>query len=416
MSDPVLQLRDVSKRYRTYPTPMRRLVDLLSPGPLRFGRVHWALRGISFGVDRGESIGVIGRNGAGKSTLLKILVGTTRASSGEVVISGRVSGLLELGLGFHPQFLGRENAVAGCQMLGMSSDAISTLLPEILEFSELGDYFDEPLRTYSSGMHLRLAFSVATAQRPEVLVVDESLAVGDAYFQQKCIQRIRDFQSAGTSILLVSHDLSTIKTLCSRVMLMEQGEIVFEGLPVEVVDYYNASIATQQKDYEIRQLENERGEPMTRSGNKRATIREVTLCDEQGREVRAFVTGSTIRVRAVIGYREQIENCTVGLLLKDRLGIHVYGTNTFLLQTPLDPQPRSSLEVVFEFQANLGPGTYTLSIASHTGATHHADNHDWWDNSASFEILPSASRPFVGIADLKATASATGFDTHLDGS
>lgn len=224
-----LRVYNLGKVYKRYPNDRARLLEWLYPARPRHQQ-YWVLRGISFEVAPGEAIGLIGNNGAGKSTLLKMVVGTTQPSEGQVDLGGRVAALLELGMGFHPQFSGRQNAYMSGQILGFSGAQMTKLMPEIEAFAEIGDYLDQPLRTYSSGMQVRLAFSVATAVRPEILIVDEALSVGDAYFQQKSFDRIRQFRDAGTTLLIVSHNPSTVKTLCSRALLLDEGLVVGTGL------------------------------------------------------------------------------------------------------------------------------------------------------------------------------------------
>ena len=215
----------ISKKYKQYNGSWSRLCEWLIPNKLRH-RELWVLKDIYLKVEKGESVGIVGQNGAGKSTLLKILTGTTQPTTGKASISGRVSALLELGMGFHSEFTGRQNAIMGCQMLGIDNPTIAKKIPEILLFSELGDYFDRPLRTFSSGMQVRLAFSVATCVQPEVLIIDEALSVGDVYFQHKSMNRIRDFRQKGTTLLFVSHDPGAVKSLCSRAILLDRGLMI----------------------------------------------------------------------------------------------------------------------------------------------------------------------------------------------
>ncbi|HJU21253.1 MAG TPA: ABC transporter ATP-binding protein, partial [Casimicrobiaceae bacterium] len=233
-----IRVRNLGKAYKRYPHKWGRFAEWIGTG------VHherkWALREIDFDVAAGEAVGIIGFNGAGKSTLLKIVAGTTRATTGTVDVGGRVAALLELGLGFHPDFTGRENAFMAGQLQGMHADDLATLMPAIEHFADIGDYIDQPLRTYSSGMQVRLAFSVATAIRPDILIVDEALAVGDVLFQQKCFDRIRAFRDAGTTLLFVSHAMSSVHSLCDRVLLLHEGRIAIDGSAREAIDVFNA--------------------------------------------------------------------------------------------------------------------------------------------------------------------------------
>jgi lipopolysaccharide transport system ATP-binding protein len=315
---------NLGKAYKQYPSQWGRLIEWISPFDTPRHTVKWVLRGINFMVQPGEAVGIIGVNGAGKSTLLKIIAGTTQPTTGQVRMIGRVAALLELGMGFHPEFTGRQNAIMAGQLLGYSTDEILAMMDGIEDFAEIGDYIDQPLRTYSSGMQMRLAFSVVTARRPEILIVDEALSVGDAYFQHKCIDRIRRFRDQGTTLLFVSHSPAAIKSLCSRTLLLEHGLLLRGGAPDSVLDYYNAIIAKQEADYKISQDEATYGRNRTtRSGNCKAQILGVHLL-QNGAEVRAVQTGERVTVRVEIQINEKLDELTVGFLLRDRLGLDVF--------------------------------------------------------------------------------------------
>ena len=236
----------LGKAYRQYPTRWSRLAEWVLPWQPPRHTAHWVLRDVSFRIDAGEAVGIIGVNGAGKSTLLKLVTGTTLPTTGSVSVEGRLAAMLELGMGFHPDFTGRQNALMAGQVLGLQETEVRELMPEIEAFAEIGEYIDEPVRVYSSGMQMRLAFSVATAVRPDILIVDEALSVGDAYFQHKSFDRIRRFKHDGTSLLFVSHSMQDVRVLCDRVVLLDQGRVLKDGLPDEVADYYNAMIAARE--------------------------------------------------------------------------------------------------------------------------------------------------------------------------
>ncbi|MBK8538333.1 MAG: ABC transporter ATP-binding protein [Candidatus Competibacteraceae bacterium] len=226
-----IRVNNLGKAYKRYPNRWSRLLEWFAPGDRPRHQAHWVMRGVSFSVTPGEAVGIIGNNGAGKSTLLKIITGTTQASEGSVEVSGRIAALLELGMGFHPDFSGRQNVFMAGQLLGHSVATLHQHFAEIEAFAEIGDYIDQPVRTYSSGMQVRLAFSVATAIRPDILIVDEALSVGDAYFQHKSFARIRQFRDQGTTLLFVSHSPGAVKTLCNRVILLDQGIMARDGAP-----------------------------------------------------------------------------------------------------------------------------------------------------------------------------------------
>jgi lipopolysaccharide transport system ATP-binding protein len=392
-----LAVSNLGKSYRRYARPWHRLCEWLSGGYLLWHEAFWALRGITFSVASGESVGIIGLNGAGKSTLLKILTGTTRPTEGEVRIEGRTAALLELGVGFHPDFSGRQNVMVAGQLMGLPERDLAALMPDIEAFAEIGAYIDQPLRTYSTGMAVRLAFAVATAARPDILIVDETLSVGDAYFAHKCIRRIKEFQDAGTTILFVSHDPATVRTLCGRALLLDDGRLIQDGPPDRVLDYYNALIAKREANREILQAEAESGRTTTRSGTFEAQVVGIELLGADGRPARAFSVGDRARIQTRIQFTTTIEAPTIGILIRDRVGNDVFGTNSFHV-APIQGTYEPGEEVAAEFDVplNLGAGTYTVTVAVHSGASHLVDNYDWWDKVIGFQIVPGPEPLFIG--------------------
>ena len=394
-----LAVSGLGKSYRRYARPWHRLCEWAAGGRLVWHETFWALRGVTFRVASGESVGIVGLNGAGKSTLLKILTGTTQPTEGQVQLGGRVAALLELGMGFHPDFSGRQNVMMAGQLMGLPVREIARMMPDIEAFAEIGEYIDQPIRTYSTGMGVRLAFSVATAARPEVLIVDETLSVGDAYFQHKCIRRIKEFREAGTTILFVSHDPTAVKTLCGRALLLDGGRLIQDGPPDLVLDHYNALIAKREANQEILQAEAGSGRMTTRSGTFEARIAVIDLLDADGRPARAFTVGERARIRARVEFTSAVIAPTVGILIRDRVGNDVFGTNSFHL-APIEGtyEPGEEMTVDFDIQLNLGVGGYTLTAAVHSDATHLVNNYDWWDKVIGFQILPGPAPPFIGSA------------------
>jgi len=405
---PVIVSEKIGKSYQQFSRKWARLGHWLSWGRYCQPLVHWVLQDISFSVNPGEAVGIIGRNGAGKSTLLKILSGTTQPNTGHFAINGSVSALLELGLGFHPDFSGRANALMACRMMGLGREQCLALLPEIGEFSELGEYMNQPVRVYSTGMQVRLAFSAATAVRPEILIIDEALSVGDAYFQHKCVRRIRRFKERGTTLLFVSHDPGAIKTLCQRAILLDQGRLVQDGSPDTILDYYNALIAKKSLDEEIQQLEDGQGAISTRSGSGNARISGVEMLTIAEKKARAFRVGETALIRCKVDIHTAIENPTIGLLIRDRLGNNVFGTNTHHLKIK-SGQWKSGEQLIadFKLRLDLGPANYSLSIAVHTFDTHLEENCDWLDRCLVFQMVPHAGDHIVGVAVLSTEAVIT---------
>ncbi len=240
-----LAVENLGKSYRKWDGEWRRIISWFFPSISSF-QEGWVLRGVNFNINHGEAVGIVGQNGAGKSTLLKLITGTIQPTEGKVGINGRVSAILELGMGFNPDMTGRQNAKHSAGLMGYSPAEIDNVMPNIEDFAEIGDYFDQPVRTYSSGMQMRVAFSVATAFKPDLLIVDEALSVGDNYFQHKSFDRIRRFKEMGVSILFVTHSMADIRSLCDRAILLDSGRLLIDGLPDEVVDYYNAFMARKE--------------------------------------------------------------------------------------------------------------------------------------------------------------------------
>ncbi|MBV8635779.1 MAG: ABC transporter ATP-binding protein, partial [Burkholderiaceae bacterium] len=241
-----IRVSKLGKAYKRYPNQWARLAEWLSPFNRKHHDLKWVLQDVDITIKPGESVGLIGINGAGKSTLLKLITGTSQPTVGSVTAQGRIAALLELGMGFHPDFTGRQNVLMSGQLIGMTAAEITALMPEIEAFAEIGEYIDQPVRVYSSGMQVRLAFSVATAVRPDILIVDEALAVGDVFFQQKCYERIRGFCEAGTTLLFVSHAMGTVYSLCDRAILLSEGRVALDASPREVIDLYNAQLLQRQ--------------------------------------------------------------------------------------------------------------------------------------------------------------------------
>jgi len=402
-----VDVRGLSKVYQIKHNARRAtsMVEALSRG-LRFRRQtteqFWALKDATFEVHQGEVVGIIGHNGAGKSTLLKIITGTTRPSTGSVRVSGRIAALLELGMGFHPHFTGRQNAYMAGQLLGYSAPEIATRMREIEAFAEIGDYIDQPVRTYSSGMQVRLAFSVATCIRPDILIVDEALSVGDAYFQAKSFARIREFRTQGTTLLFVSHSASTIKTLCDRAILLDRGAILRDDAPDAVLDYYNAIIARREAENVIRVAESKSGATVTRSGSRQARLLGVELLDAAGRPARALRSSEAAEIVLDVAIDKDLPELTAGILVRDTLGNDVFGTNTFhhgkVITKPLSGA-RYRIRYRFDSLA-LGRGNYNITAALHAHDMHTASNYDWWDQALVFQVVPG-TRPFsIGACDL----------------
>jgi len=393
-----ITVSNLGKAYKTYPTRLSRLREWMLPfgGPRH--TLKWVLHDISFQVAPGEAVGLIGINGAGKSTLLKLITGTTQPSTGTVAMQGSVAALLELGMGFHPDFTGRQNAYMAGQLLGMTVEQIRELMPQIEAFADIGDYMDQPVRVYSSGMQMRVAFSVATARRPDILIVDEALSVGDAYFQHKSFDRIRAFRKQGTTLLLVSHDKQAIQSVCDRAILLDGGRLAREGRPEEIMDYYNAMIAERENDT-VRLQEIADGKTQTVSGTGEATVIDIALRDEGGERVEVVDVGSAVTLEVRVKAHAPIPRMVLGYMIKDRLGQAMYGTNTHLKELPLDDVGAGE-EVVyrFAFPMNLGAGTYSVATAIVSTDTHLVNNYEWRDLALVFTVMNMRRPHFEGSA------------------
>ena len=393
----------VGKAYKQYAGRWSRLADWVLPAWLgQLSKPHhtlkWVLQDVSFSVRPGEAVGIVGINGAGKSTLLKMITGTTQPTTGSVHLVGNVAALLELGMGFHPDFTGRQNAIMAGQLLGLSKHEIDSLMPEIEAFAEIGDYIDQPVRVYSSGMQMRLAFSVATAKKPDILIVDEALSVGDAYFQHKSFERIRQLGKQGTTLLIVSHDKGSIQGLCSRAVLLNEGRLVMQGAPDEIMDYYNALLA-ERGNLTVRRQLNEQGKVQTISGSGEATIEEIALLNEQGERLEIVNVGQTIVLQVAIQAHQVLPELVLGYVIKDRLGQPVYGTNTHHLNDKLEQVPAGSrLTYRFTCPANLGVGSYSISVALHTADTHVSQNYEWRDLAVVFSVINADKQSCVGVS------------------
>jgi lipopolysaccharide transport system ATP-binding protein len=394
----VLQVSGVGKCYAKYSGLLARLLSWAG-FPIKASQEYWANKDISFTVAPGQAIAIIGQNGAGKSTLLKMITGTVRPSTGDIQFVGRISAMLELGLGFNPEFTGRQNAYMAGGLLGYSAQELEGLMKGIEEFAEIGDFFDQPLRVYSSGMQARLAFAVATAVRPDVLIVDEILSVGDSYFQHRSFDRIKQFKEQGTSIILVTHGLADVRSLCDHVILLEKGQILKQGRPDEVVDFYNAFIAQKESaQLNILQNRDENGWLKTTSGDKRAEVTKLSLRDQQsGTELAVAQVGQMVELVCEVKVNTPIEQLVLGFMLRDKQGGIIWGSNTWHTDLILN-QLQSGENLVYRlpFKCTLGAGSYSVTTALTRGQSHLDENFEWQDNLLVFDVINANKPAFIG--------------------
>jgi lipopolysaccharide transport system ATP-binding protein len=397
MNDLVLQVENLGKTYFQYRSEVARILSWfgLAAKP---AVQHCVLQGVSFSVGPGEAVGIVGQNGAGKSTLLKIVTGTQMPTTGRVQVNGRIGSILELGMGFNPEFTGRQNAYHSAGLMGFSESEIESVMVDIENFAEVGEYFDQPVNTYSSGMQMRVAFSVVTAFRPALLIVDEALSVGDTYFQHKSFGRIREFQEKGSSLLLVSHDRSAIQSLCDRAILLDHGKVIHDDTPSVVMDYYNALVAEKENaTVKVKQLAG--GNVQTISGTGEATVGSIALFNDKDEPVEFVNVGDAVSLKIQVKIHEDLPVLVLGYMIKDRLGQTMYGTNTWHTeQISKDLVQGDTVTYHIRFPMNLGPGTYSVSTALVSTETHLANNYEWKDLAYVFEVANLDKVKFAGSA------------------
>ncbi|HXM47544.1 MAG TPA: ABC transporter ATP-binding protein [Pyrinomonadaceae bacterium] len=409
-----ISVEGISKQYRIYHQAADRLKEMVSRGRWKTHREFWALREISFEVEQGTTFGIIGANGSGKSTLLQIVAGTLEPTHGSVCHTGRIAALLELGAGFNPEFTGLENVFMNASLMGFSRAETEAMLPEIERFAEIGDFIYQPVKTYSSGMYVRLAFATAISAMPQILIVDEALAVGDAVFQHRCMRRIREMQESGMTILFVSHDPSAIRALCSRAVLLNAGRMEVIGKPTDVLNRYQKLIMAREDAYESEQPAAEEvtsisaedaGAPgpvyAYRHGDRSAEVIRVDLLNAAHRPIEFVESGEAVLLRVRAVFHTEIAAPVFGFLLRNRHGIHLYGTNTDLQQINLGQVRRGEVvEATFAFNCWLAPDSYSASVALHSS---DGISFDWLDGALYFQVMSVVS--MEGVANLNATAT-----------
>jgi ABC-type polysaccharide/polyol phosphate transport system ATPase subunit len=387
-------VQNVSKLYRLYRRPADRLREMLPRARPRHTD-FWALRDIGFEVEKGETLGLVGPNGCGKSTLLQIVCGILQPTSGRVVTRGRIAALLELGAGFNPEFTGRENVYLNGEIMGLSRAEIDKAMPSIEAFAEIGEFIARPVKEYSSGMYVRLAFSTAIHVDPEILIVDEALAVGDAVFANRCVRKFQELRERKITVLFVSHDLGLVKQLSDRAILLLNGRIAAQGAPNDVINRYIGLVLAKE---DSKQKKDDRIHASFRHGDGSSEILGVAILNARGEPSTAVTGGEPITVRVRSRFHQATSDPMVGILIRTRIGMDVYGTNTRLERVRLgDFQLGDELEVDFAVECWLTPQQYTLTVA-----TQNADgtSHDWLDDAVAFDVVDT--RAAAGVANLRA--------------
>jgi len=392
----MISVSNISKTFKLYRKPSDRLKELVLRSCCH--KDFQAVNDVSFEVREGETLGIVGENGAGKSTILKLLTGILIPDTGAVNISGKITGLLELGTGFNSEFSGIDNIIHNATYLGLSRREIDERLDKIIAFTELNDFISEPIKTYSSGMVMRLAFSVAIHADPKAFVVDEALSVGDAYFQQKCMKKIREFKENGGSIVFVSHDLNAVKVLCDRAILLDQGRVVDNADPEKIINQYNFLIARKSRGDEIRYQDKN---PASGYGNRKVVIDNVSLVDENDTVSEIFICGRPFKIAIRLVGRERVDNLTLGILIRDRFGQDMYGTNSYHLKKQISIQQEETIVITYSFEElNIGPGKYSVTVATHAGSTHVDECFHWMDKGIAFEVVSGGGHVFSGLVRL----------------
>jgi len=412
-----ISLNNVSKCFKRYAQTVDRLKEALLPNR-NYANVFWALQDINLEIPKGQTVGIVGRNGSGKSTLLQIISGTLTATTGEVQVKGRISALLELGSGFNPEFTGRQNVFFNGRILGLNQTEIEEKFDDIAAFADIGDFIDQPVKSYSSGMYVRLAFAVAVNVNPEILIVDEALAVGDFVFQHRCMRRMRELMDSGVTTLFVSHDAGVIKNLCNSAIMIHDGKLCASGLPNAVIIEYlklatDLELQSTQKLETEPQLEDPKKatetlaetlkerdsksivtdktfDKSTRRGSGKAQIEKIKFFNQQGNDAGenpTFMFNEEIILLIDLKVYETLQNCIVGFFICDKNGNEIIGSNTFEENIPIDSlHSGECVEIQFKFKLPLRPNSYSLTVA---GAQNYEDvTFDWIDNAIVFQVLP----------------------------
>ncbi len=391
----ILEVKDITKIYKIYKNNLDRLKELFLKKS--YHKEFISNKDISFDLFEGETLGIIGVNGAGKSTVLKIIAGVIEPTSGEILRHGRVTALLELGTGFNPEMSGYDNIFLNGTLIGMTHQECEQKANEIIAFSELGDYIYEPIMTYSSGMSMRLAFSIAIYSEPQVLIVDEALSVGDAHFSAKCTKALRERKERNMSIIYVSHDLNSMKLLCDRVILLNHGEIAKEGAPEDVRNTYNFLISKLNNHAEnmtIKDCEN------SSYGTFDVEITKVTIVGDNSNS-NIISSGEHTTITVEINSNIDLSDMTVGIMIRDKFGQDIFGTNTFYHKLNIDFEENKKYLCSFFMPLNIGTGKYSITAAVHSNDTHLDNCSHWLDYASDFEVAGIVGKQFIGLCKLE---------------
>lgn len=432
-----ITVNDVTKIYRIYDKPIDRLKESLHPRHKEYHKKFYALNKISFQVKKGETVGIIGTNGSGKSTILKIITGVLSPTTGSVEVEGNISALLELGAGFNSDYTGIENIYMNGTMMGFSRKEMDEKLQDILDFADIGDFVYQPVKTYSSGMFVRLAFALAINVEPEILIVDEALSVGDVFFQSKCYRRMEEIRESGTTILMVTHDMGSIIKYCDKVVLLNKGNFIAEGTPGHMVDLYKKILANQMDslEEELEEMNDFSGEGAnkgkrtedkpenhkkedglmkdklninsehTRYGDGRAEIYDLGLFDERGNLTNLLLKGENFTIKEKIRFSSPLQNPIFTYTIKDRKGTDLSGTNTMFEGTDIRPvEEGDEYEVSFTQKMTLQGGEYLLSMSCTGFEQGEHVVYDRLYDIASITVI--SNKNTVGVFDMESVVEA----------
>lgn len=411
----VISVDNVTKEYKMYKKPMDKILFHLAPS-LYKDKVNTfrALNNINMKIRKGATVGIVGRNGSGKSTLLQMIAGTLSPTKGDININGRVSALLELGAGFNPEFSGRENVYLNGAILGLSKKEIDEKFDDILEFSEIGEFIERPVKTYSSGMFVRLAFSVAAFVDPDIMIIDEALSVGDEKFQRKCYNYLEELKEKGCTILFVSHSMRVVEQLCDYAFLLDRSHLIAEGEPKEIIDKYHMLLYSQENAH-FQALNKDSIQPITKSVQeqeekqpvhanevqKEVFIQEVLMYNDKKEEAYVFETGDLSEIVMTINSSIDVQDILIGLRIKNTQGIEVYGTSTIYQDLKIEFEANQQYKLTFKQKLKLVAGTYHVSvaIAKQDGKT----DMIYFDKLSDFLLFKIEEMPLTGtgIANLK---------------
>lgn len=416
-----ITVKNLTKIYKLYDEPSHRMLESFHPLRKRYHREFHALHDVSFEIDRGQTVGIIGRNGSGKSTLLKIITGVLNSTTGIVCTNGRISSLLELGAGFNPDYTGIENVYLQGTIMGMTKDDIAAKMDDILEFADIGEYVNHPVKTYSSGMFVRLAFAVAINVEPDILIVDEALSVGDARFQIKCFERIKQMQDNGKTILFVSHDLQTIKQFCDMAILIDAGKLIDIGAPNPVINHYTKILFAAENSSEIDKelvvngklviedvTEESTESTEYRYGTQKGLITDADILDGHSIPIRVINSCDETIVKMVVKAKKNIEKPIYAITIKTTKGLEVYGTNTYYKGMKFEPILQGELlEIRFRQRMCIMPGSYFLSFGFVELEGDNIIPLDRRYDAIEFKVLPQINDRSFGIANLDSSIEIT---------